>query len=172
MPKQFMPTVPPAVSAPSDDKRWRIVGATMRRYGYAPSALVETLHSVQQAFGYLDESALVYVAHSLRVPLSKAYGVATFYTIFRLKPQGKHTCVVCMGTACYIKGSPKILSEIEKRTNILAGETTRDNKVSLLTARCLGACGIAPAAVFDGLVLGNLTPDVADARIEEWIAHE
>jgi bidirectional [NiFe] hydrogenase diaphorase subunit len=172
MSKQFMPSVPPTLTAPSDDKRWRIVGATMRRYGYAPSALIETLHTVQEAFGYLDESALVYVARSLRVPLSKVYGVATFYTIFRLKPQGKHTCVVCLGTACYIKGGPKILSEIEKRTSILAGETTRDNKVSLLIARCLGACGIAPTAVFDGLVLGNLTPDGARARVEEWIAHE
>jgi len=144
----------------------------MRRHGFAPSALIETLHSIQEAFGYLDESALVYVARSLKVPLSKVYGVATFYTIFRLKPQGKHTCVVCMGTACYIKGGPKILAATEKRTGILAGQTTADNQISLLTARCLGACGIAPCAVFDGQVSGNLTVEDVDARIGEWIGHE
>ena len=94
---------------PSDDKRWRLVNATMRRLGYSPSALIESLHAVQRSFGFLDEAALKYVAQSLRVPLSKVYGVATFYNHFRLKPEGLHTCVVCLGTACYIKGAAKLL---------------------------------------------------------------
>jgi bidirectional [NiFe] hydrogenase diaphorase subunit len=162
---------PPPIPAPSDDKRWRIVGATMRRHGYGPGALIETLHSVQEAFGYLDDPSLAYVARSLKLPLSKVYGVATFYSLFRLKPQGEHTCVVCMGTACYIKGGPKLLAAIERQTGIKAGETTADKKVSLLLARCLGACGIAPAAIFDGQVAGNLASrDVAE-RIEEWSGH-
>jgi len=154
---------------PSDDKRWRFVNATMRRHGYLPSALIETLHAVQKSFGFLDEQALRYVAQSLHVPLSKVYGVATFYSHFRLKPQGLHTCVVCLGTACYIKGGSKLLAAAQQCTRIRTGETTTDGKVSLLTARCLGACGIAPAVVFDGLVLGGLTPDATKQRIEKWM---
>ncbi len=163
---------PHSVAAPSADRRWRIVSATMRKNGYAPSALIETLHSVQQAFGYLDDSALVYVARSLRVPLSRTYGVATFYNVFRLKPQGKHTCVVCLGTACYIKGAAKVLVAAERLTRVQAPATTADQNVSLLTARCLGACGIAPAAVFDGQVIGNLTPEAAVAQIKGWLDHD
>jgi bidirectional [NiFe] hydrogenase diaphorase subunit len=140
----------------------------MRRHGYQPSALIETLHTVQQSFGCLDESALTYVARSLTVPLSKAYGVATFYNLFRLRPQGEHTCVVCMGTACYIKGATKLLSAIEQCTGIQSSQTTADNKISLLTARCLGACGIAPAVVFDERVVGNLTPQSAQELVKQW----
>jgi bidirectional [NiFe] hydrogenase diaphorase subunit len=161
---------PSALQPPSDDKRWRIVAATMRRHGYAQSALIETLHAVQSCFGYLDEASLAFVAGSLRVPLSKVYGVATFYSLFRLKPQGKHTCVVCMGTACYIKGAPRLLSSLEQRFGLKIGDTTPDNKVSLLEARCLGACGIAPAGIFDGHVLGNLTAEITDLRLKGWLA--
>ena len=88
---------------PSDDRRWKVIGATMRRLGHQRNALIEVLHAVQEVFGYLDDQALRYVAASLRVPPSRAYGVATFYHFFTLKPPGEHTCVVCTGTACYIK---------------------------------------------------------------------
>ncbi len=160
------------VPAPSDDKRWRIITATMRRHGFAANALIETLHSAQEAFGYLDDVTLRYVAQSLTLPLSKVYGVATFYNLFTLKPQGEHTCVVCLGTACYIKGGPQILSEIEQAYGIRRGETTPDKKVSLLVARCLGTCGLAPAVVFDGQVAGKLEPTSAVERIEEWTQRE
>lgn len=160
------------VPAPSDDKRWRIVTATMRRHGFAANALIETLHSAQEAFGFLDDITLRYVAQSLGLPLSKVYGVATFYNLFTLKPQGEHTCVVCLGTACYIKGSPQILDEIEQAYGIRRGETTPDKKVSLLVARCLGTCGLAPAVVFDGQVVGKLEPASAVQRLEEWTQRE
>src|ERR1051326_5864887 len=97
-------------AAPSQDKRWKIVDATMRRVGQQSRGLIETLHTVQEAFGYLNETGLRYVAMSLRVPLSRAYGVATFYHFFTLKPAGEHTCVICMGTACYIKGAPQLVN--------------------------------------------------------------
>jgi bidirectional [NiFe] hydrogenase diaphorase subunit len=151
------------------DKRWRIVDARMRKLGYSPSALIETLHTVQRTFGYLDKEALRCVAESLHVPTSKVYGVATFYNHFRLKPEGLHTCVVCLGTACYIKGAAKLLLAAEQRTSIRASETTPDGNISLLTARCLGACGIAPAAVFDGVVVGSLTSEGIKDRIEQWM---
>lgn len=157
---------------PNQDKRWRLVDATMRRLGQHPRGLIETLHTVQEAFGYLDDDALKYVAASLRVPLSRAYGVATFYHFFSLKPAGEHTCVVCMGTACYIKGAPQLLEAVQNDLGIEVGETTADGKVSLLTARCLGSCGLAPAVVYDKDVAGKVRPQLMRERLAQWRAHE
>lgn len=157
------------IAQPSDDKRWRVADATMRRHGFAPSALIEALHAVQQSFGYLDEPALRYVAASLGVPLSRVFGVATFYHYFSMKPQGEHTCVICTGTACYIKNSPALLRAIEEALGVAPGETTADRKLSLLTARCLGTCGLAPAAVLDGQVVGRLKPAELVGRLRELV---
>jgi bidirectional [NiFe] hydrogenase diaphorase subunit len=96
------------------------------------------------------------------------YGVATFYNFFSLKPAGEHTCVVCLGTACYVKGAGAILQALESRYAIKAGETTPDGKLSLVTARCLGACGLAPAVVFDGQVAGRIGTEATLARVEPW----
>jgi bidirectional [NiFe] hydrogenase diaphorase subunit len=160
------------LATPSDDKRWRIVQTTMRRHGFSSDALIEALHSTQQAFGYLDDDGLRYVAQSLHVPLSRVYGVATFYNLFTLKPQGEHTCVVCLGTACYIKGAPQILGAVEHTAGIHRGETTPDKRVSLMIARCLGTCGLAPAVVFDEEVAGKVEPEAAAQRIKEWMIRE
>src|SRR5580700_8079749 len=160
-----MPSYVARPTPPNQDKRWKLVDATIRRQGQQARGLIETLHTVQEAFGYLDEGALRYVAVSLRVPLSRAYGVATFYHYFTLKPAGEHTCVVCTGTACYIKGAGQLLSTMERDLGIRPGETTADGKVSLLTARCLGSCGLAPAVVYDQQVAGK----VATAAIREHL---
>ncbi|MDL1896036.1 bidirectional hydrogenase complex protein HoxE [Anaerolineae bacterium CFX7] len=162
-----MLTFPKKIAPPSDDKRWRLVDATMRRHGHAPNSLIETLHTVQEAFGYLDQDALRYVSASLRVPPSKVYGVATFYHFFTLRPPGAHTCVVCTGTACYIKGAPVLLKTIRDELGIQQGETTPDGKISVLTARCLGSCGLAPAAVFDGQVAGKMTSLAMAGKLKE-----
>lgn len=159
---------PKQIDPPTDDKRWRFVQAAMRRNGFRRSALIETLHTVQEAFGFLDEESLQYVASSLHVPLSQVYGVSTFYHLFSLKPAGKHSCVVCTGTACYIKGGPKLLEQIEHVYGIKPGETTDDELISLLTARCVGACGLAPVAVFDGEVLGNQQPEKTLSTLRRW----
>lgn len=158
----------PAVAPPSDDKRWRIVQAAMRRNGFRRDALIETLHAVQESFGYLDEDSLRYVARSLHTPMSHVYGVSTFYHFFSLKPAGEHTCVVCTGTACYIKGAPELLDAVSKEFHIGDGETSADGKLSLLTARCLGSCGLAPAAVFDGIVAGKVSSDGVIERLRAW----
>jgi len=154
---------------PSQDKRWKIIDAKMRKLGYQSHALIETLHAVQESFGFLEEDALRWVGKSLRVPASKVYGVATFYNFFTLKPQGEHTCVVCLGTACYVKSSGQILEAIEKFAEIKPGETTPDKQLSLLTVRCIGACGIAPAVVYDGNVAGRLTPENAIEKLKGYI---
>jgi bidirectional [NiFe] hydrogenase diaphorase subunit len=101
------------------------------------------------------------------VPPSKVYGVATFYHFFTLRPPGAHTCVVCTGTACYIKGAPVLLKTIEDELGIKQGETTQDGEISVLTARCLGSCGLAPAAVFDGQVAGKMTLLAMTERLKE-----
>jgi len=157
---------------PSDDKRWRIVNGTMRRHGFSRGALIETLHTVQQSFGYLDKESLKFVAGSLRVPLSQAYGVATFYHFFSLKPPGEHTCVVCMGTACYIKGAGQLVAEAEKALRIQAGETTPKSEASLLTARCLGSCSAAPVVVFDGGMVANATSGQMRDQLNQWMSHD
>lgn len=157
-----MPTGPAAatrVRPPSDDTRWRIVETRIRKLGGRPDALIEVLHTVQEAFGYLDDPALTYVAGALEVPLSRVYGVATFYSYFTLTPQGAHTCVVCTGTACYISGSPRLLDAVRERLGVRPGGTTGDGRVSLLTARCIGSCSLAPTATVDGELTGTLTPE-------------
>ena len=138
----------------------------MRRNGYTPDALIETLHTVQNAFGYLDGASLRFVVRELDIPLSKVYGVVTFYHAFTLKPEGRHRCVVCLGTACYIKGSQAILQAVTRDYHITPGETTEDGELSLLMARCLGSCSLAPAAIMDEDVVGNLTPERALAALE------
>ena len=161
-----MPEQTAKPSAPSDDKRWRIVETRMRRLGNRPEALVEALHSTQEAFGFIDEDALRFVSGTLSVPPSTVYGVATFYSYFTMKPQGQHTAVVCTGTACYINGASEILACIRRELGVKPKETTADGRLSLLTARCLGACSLAPAAIIDGEVEGRVKAHDLVARLE------
>ena len=144
------------------------MNGTMRKNGFARYALIETLHTVQSSFGYLDDDAIRFVAQSLRVPLSQAYGVATFYHYFTLKPPGKHTVTVCEGTACYIRGADKLIGVAEKRLCIKQGQTTPDGQVSLMVARCVGACSRAPVALCDGEVVGEMTEDQMLEQLERW----
>lgn len=142
-------------TVPKDD-RYKMVEKTMKKLNYDRSALIETLHTAQETFGYLENETLKFIARRLKLPFSKVYGVATFYHFFRLKPKGKHTIVVCMGTACYIKDANKILEKLERRFNIKAGETTKDELLSLVSARCVGSCSLAPIAIYDNKAIGHL----------------
>ncbi len=159
------PQTPPH---PSGDKRFKLLDVAIKRHQFRQDALIEVLHTAQELFGYLDNDVLIYVGRSLRVPLSRVYGVATFYNFFSMKPPGEHTCVVCMGTACYVKGAGQILQALEQKHEIKAGETTPDGKLSLVTARCLGACGLAPAVVFDGEVAGKIGTEQTLERVHAW----
>lgn len=168
-----MSTLPQSTAPVSGkDNRWKLVEATMRKHGYERHALIQSLHTVQETFGYIDDQAMRFVAEKLKVALSQVYGVATFYHFFSLKPQGRHTCVVCTGTACYIRGSRNILDAVYSVAKINAGETTEDGQVSLLSARCLGSCGLAPAVVFDGEVAGKVAPDTVINRLQTWMRGE
>ena len=157
---------------PSGDRRFKLLEVAIKRQQFRQDALIEILHVAQQAFGFLDEGVLMFVARKLRLPPSRVYGVATFYKLFSLKPQGQHTCVVCTGTACYVKGANELLKAIENTAHITAGETTAGNEGSLVTARCLGACGMAPVVVYDDRLLGQQTADDVCSRWKDWLKHE
>jgi bidirectional [NiFe] hydrogenase diaphorase subunit len=156
---------------PSGDKRFQMLDTTMKRHQYQQDALIEVLHAAQGLFGYLEDDLLLYVAHALKLPPSRVYGVATFYHLFFLGPRGAHSCVVCTGTACYIMGAAPVLEKLEQQAQVRAGETTADGRLSLLTARCLGACGIAPVMVCDGTVAGRLTPEGAVNHVKGWLTN-
>jgi bidirectional [NiFe] hydrogenase diaphorase subunit len=161
-----MPVTQAKPVAPSDDKRWRTVESRMRRLGNRPDAVIEALHSVQEAFGHIDADALRYVSDSLAVPPSTVFGVATFYHYFKLTPQGEHTCVVCTGTACYIDGALEIVEAIRDRFGVRPHETTADGTLSLHTGRCFGSCSLAPAAIVDGEVIGRVGAAALIKRLE------
>lgn len=157
-------------SHPSGDERYKNVDRTMKRFKFQEDALLEVLNSAQETFGYLSPDLLHYIAHHLNVPFARVYGVATFYHMFTFEPLGEHTCIVCAGTACYVKGAERITQTIAEAFNIKAGETTPDNLFSLTTARCLGSCGLAPVVVLDGVVRGKETPESITLRLKEVIA--
>lgn len=150
---------------PSGDSRFKLIDRTLRRFQYQQDALIEVLHTAQEAFGFLSDDLLIYVAHQLKLPLSWVYGVATFYHFFSLQPQGEHNCIVCLGTACYVKQAAAIVAALQQAYAIEPGATTPDDRLSLNTARCLGSCGLAPVLVLDGDVIGRSTPADALARV-------
>lgn len=154
----------------SGDKRFKILEVHMKKFQFRHDALIEILHKAQELFGYLEDDLLLFIAYKLKLPQSRVYGVATFYHFFTLKPQGEHTCVVCMGTACYVKGAEKVIAAVQDNFKVKPGETTADNKLSLLTARCIGACGIAPAVVYDGTVTPRQTAETALEQLRKWVA--
>jgi bidirectional [NiFe] hydrogenase diaphorase subunit len=157
---------------PNDDRRWKLVDATMRKHGYSGSALIETLHTIQESFGFIDTDALQYIAGSLNLPPSKVYGVATFYNLFNMQPVGNHVLSLCTGTACYVKGSGEIVTFMKEEYGLEPGQTTSDGNLTFMIARCVGACGLAPVMILDGKVVGKLTADEMKTRIREWVRHE
>lgn len=119
--------------------------------------LIAILLDIQEAFNYLPPDALRQVARSLAIPLIDVVGVATFYRAFSLKPRGKHLCLVCLGTACHVRGGQKILDEVERKLAVAAGENTKDGLFTLETVACLGCCAIGPVVVVDGEYYGHAT---------------
>jgi bidirectional [NiFe] hydrogenase diaphorase subunit len=155
---------------PSGDERYLALDRTMKRFKYEKDALLEVLNTAQEVFGYLSEELLIYVSRHLSVPMSRVYGVATFYHRFTFTPLGEHNCIICTGTACHVKGSDRIVQALADAFGIKAGETTGDGLFSLTTARCLGSCGLAPVVVLDGQVAGKETPESVTRRVKETVS--
>jgi NADH:ubiquinone oxidoreductase subunit E len=125
------------------------VQSTLAKHNNEKRALISILQDIQAEFNYLPREALETVAKSLGVPMIDVIAVATFYRAFSLKPRGRHLVTVCLGTACHVRGGPKILSEFEKRLGVAPGDTTKDNQFTLETVACLGCCAIGPVVVVD-----------------------
>jgi NADH-quinone oxidoreductase subunit E len=123
---------------------------------------------IQQEFNYLPEEILIYIGSKLKIPLSKIFSIASFYANFSLKPRGKHLILVCMGTACFVKGASHVLERIEERLGIKAGETTPDKLFTLETVNCLGACALAPIVVIDGHYHGKATVQKVDTVLDQY----
>ncbi len=162
----------PKPAHPSGDNRFKLLDRVITKHHANGDALIEVLHAAQGIFGFLENDLLIYIAHKLKLPLSRVYGVATFYHFFSLKPKGKHTFVLCTGTACYVKGASDIQRAVEHHCCKKFGQTTDDMNVSLVAARCVGSCGLAPVAVLDNAVVGKLSVDDAVARIKQWEKEE
>ena len=122
--------------------------------------LIRVLHRAQGIFGYLPREVQVFVAREMEVPVSKVYGIVSFYSFFTMKPKGEYDISVCLGTACYVRGADKVLEELEKQLGVKVGETTEDGKFSLRTLRCVGACGLAPVVMVGEKVYGRVTKDM------------
>lgn len=153
----------------SGDERFREIDAAMQRHHHRADALIEVLHTAQEVFGHLDQDILLYVARGLKLPPSKVLGVATFYHLFRFKAKSEHECSVCLGTACFVNGGDALLAAIEEEAGVKVGEDEGDGRFRLLTARCVGACGIAPVVVFDGQVCGHQEPEMVRERVKGWL---
>jgi NADH:ubiquinone oxidoreductase subunit E len=125
------------------------VNASIRKHKSQPKALIAILQDIQAEYNYLPPDALRAVARSLGVPLIDVIAVATFFRAFSLKPRGRHIVTVCLGTACHIRGGPRILEEFERKLAVKPGETTPDGQFTLETVACLGCCAIGPVVVVD-----------------------
>jgi len=132
------------------------------------SSLIAVLHEAQEIFGYLPEDVQRFVAKKLNQPISEVNGVVTFYSYFTETPTGKHVINVCMGTACFVKGSADILDEFERKLGIKVGETTPDGKYTLQVLRCVGACGLAPVVTVNDRVYGHFTKQMVIKTLDEY----
>jgi bidirectional [NiFe] hydrogenase diaphorase subunit len=158
---------------PSGDPRFADLDRTIESYNHEPTSLVQVLHAAQQMFGYLGTDVLRYIAAALKLPVSHVYGVVTFYNFFTMVPRGRHQIMVCRGTGCHVRGSDQILAAMEKELGVKEGETTKDGRFSLSTARCIGACALAPAMSVGDDVYGKLTtekvPHLCKVELKKYV---
>jgi len=151
------------------DPRFHVLDLTIRQNRHRQDALIEVLHKAHEQFGYLEKSVLTYIARELKLPLSRVYGVATFYHLFSVEPKCTHTCSICLGTACYTKGGKALLDILTKELYLEAGGRSPDGKVFVRVERCIGNCGVAPAAIYDGLVSKQQSPEQVLAKVKGWL---
>lgn len=150
------------------DYRYQRLDEVIAKYKDTPGALIPVLHQAQLIFGYLSKDVQIRIAEGINVPLSEVYGVVTFYSFFSLKPQGRYTIGVCLGTACYVKGAAALVEELEQNLGISVGDTTDDGLFTLSITRCVGACGLAPVLTIDEDVYGRLTPEKIPEILERY----
>lgn len=157
-------TVPFAGTAEQEAKLLKVIAEHKDDMG----ALMPVLQKAQDIYGYLPIEVQTIIAKEMDIPLEKIYGVVTFYAQFSLAPKGKYKISVCLGTACYVKGSGDLFNKISEKLGIAGGECTPDGKYSLEACRCIGACGLAPVLTVNEDVYGRLTVDDIDGILEKY----
>ena len=140
----------------------------LKKYPKGQDSLIEVLHKIQGKFGYLSKDVQKITAIELRIPISRVFGVVTFYHFFRQEPIGKHLITVCKGTACHVRGAGRVANTLEKMLGIKIGGTTPDRRFTLGAARCFGACGLAPVVDIDGKTFGRMTPSKVKELINKF----
>jgi bidirectional [NiFe] hydrogenase diaphorase subunit len=150
-----------------DDNRRVMLEKAMKEHNYQESSLLEILHKAQEIYGYLDKDLLMDVSGSLNLPPSHVFGVATFYSLFKMKRPGEHVVTGCLGTACYVKEVEEIMQAIEREFHLKRGGSTPDGKLSLFLTRCIGACAMAPNIVVDEEVIGKATKEIVLEKIKQ-----
>ncbi len=138
------------------------------RHGYQKASLIGILQDIQEEMNYLPRKALVQVANSLDLPLTRIYEVVTFYKAFSLEPRGKHTIQVCLGTACHVRGGSRVLDYLENRLEVRPGETTRDLSFTLESVNCLGACALGPMMVIDKKYYGKINTNKIESILKKY----
>ena len=156
----------------NDLKKYEELGNYINELQANPTELIAILHRAQHIFGYLPKEVQEFIAEKLNIPVSKVYGVVTFYSFFTMEKKGKYVINVCLGTACFVRGADKSLSEFERLLGIKNGETTPDGKFTLSSLRCVGACGLAPVVQVNGKTYGNATLETVKQIIEEYSKEE
>jgi len=144
------------------------LGKIIEKFRVEPGGIIPLLREAQDLLGYLPINIQKQISDKTNIPLSRIYGIVTFYSFFTMTPRGKHTIRVCLGTACYVRGGKKIAEIIEKELEVKPGETTADRIFTYETVRCLGACGLAPVIVVDGEVYGRVKPSKVKEILEQY----
>jgi bidirectional [NiFe] hydrogenase diaphorase subunit len=149
----------------ASETRRGMLEKVLKEHDFQESALLEILHKAQEIYGYLSKDLLMDISQSLNLPPSHVFGVATFYSLFKLTEPGEHIVTGCLGTACYVKGVEEIMQAVEREFKVKRGETTPDRKLSVFVTRCIGACAMAPNMVVDDGVIGKATTELVLEKI-------
>lgn len=144
------------------------IAAVIAKYEAKKSNLIQILHASQGIYGYLPYTVQKFIADNMNLSVSEVSGVVSFYSFFSTKPKGKHTILVCMGTACYVRGGKKIVDGLQKHLSVDVDETTKDGKFTLSRARCIGACGLAPAMMIDDTVYKSVNPNKLESILSKY----
>ena len=152
-----------------DEKISNEMQKLLKKYSKDKSNLIQILNQVQEKYGYIPKQAQFEISNYLAIPMAEIYGVITFYSRFTLQPKGKYNISVCLGTACFVKGSQAILDRLKQRLKIEEGQTTPDGKFSIDATRCVGACGLAPVFTVNNEVYGKATVKKLDEVLDEYM---
>lgn len=164
-----MPNLKTQIPYKADPEKEAQLRQVIQEYKDVKGGTVAVMQQAQEIFGYLPEEVQIVIAEGLGIPLEEVYGIATFYSLFNLSPKGVHQVSVCLGTACYVKGSDKILAKIEERLGCKAGSISSDGRFSIDSIRCVGACGLAPVMMVGDDVYGRMTPDMVDEILDKYM---